>query len=335
MKRALVCITAWCILTGGTCWSQDIVLEPLFGFWKFTRQEASTSSYYVLNVYSPELTAVRGKSEGIEDTGTTRDVWAYYNDVSGKYRLIDTVSSFETDIWEFSIDGTTATGVCYHSSSGSTVAVPAEGTRMGDRDPNYPPAVPGNPTPLEGAFNLPLDSVSLSWDCTDPDTDDTLFYDVHFGPQDNLSLAWEHKNITRTSATFSDLSAATTYSWKVVARDEYQGETEGPVWHFTTLELIEPEDTEPDPGPDPGQDNESSASCPVERVLQDDPESLESLRQFRDKTLMNATAGRALIALYYKTAPFVCRALEQYPPLGRTCKTVLKALVPAVKNIPD
>jgi hypothetical protein len=314
----------------GTCWGQDANLEPLFGFWKFASEGLSSARYYVLNVYSPEETAVKGKSEGIEESGASREVWAYYNSDTEKYRLIDRVTDSDINIWEFDIDGTTATGVCYQETSGSITKYPAEGMRMGDRSPNHPPSVPSNPTPIEGAFNLPLTSVTVAWDCSDPDSNATIYYDVYFGTKENLYLQGKNKNITVKSATFTSLSPATTYSWKVIAIDEQQGEAEGPAWHFTTVESVS-EAVEPEP--DQGTDEPDNETCPASLLFEDDPDSIEVLRQFRDDKLMKTKAGRSLVKLYYKTAPAVLQTLKENPETRKIGKTVLKALMSVIKSI--
>ncbi|WP_367363218.1 hypothetical protein [Mesotoga sp.] len=44
---------------------------------------------------------------------------------------------------------------------------------------NYPPSIPANPDPSDGAYNVPL-TTSLSWTCNDPENDPVV-YDVYFG----------------------------------------------------------------------------------------------------------------------------------------------------------
>jgi V8-like Glu-specific endopeptidase len=55
-------------------------------------------------------------------------------------------------------------------------------------------------------------------------------YEVHLGPAGGLVLQGETQD---TTWALEDLLPETTYSWKVVAKDEC-GETEGPTWTFTT-----------------------------------------------------------------------------------------------------
>ena len=87
--------------------------------------------------------------------------------------------------------------------------------KLGTRDPNYPPSVPSDPTPIEGAYNLPGSSVTLEWECSDADNDSNLTYDVYLGMSDEPSLVMQ--DITIDSATFESLRPATTYSWKIIA----------------------------------------------------------------------------------------------------------------------
>jgi len=95
---------------------------------------------------------------------------------------------------------------------------------------NKAPIAPSNPSPSNNATNQPL-TVTLSWDCSDPDGD-AITYDVYFGTSSNppkLSTNQSGKTLSK-----GNLSAGTTYYWKVVAKDSKGGTIEGPVWSFTT-----------------------------------------------------------------------------------------------------
>jgi len=98
--------------------------------------------------------------------------------------------------------------------------------------PNDPPNPPANPFPEGGATGVPV-SASLSWSSSDPNPDNTLRYDVYFGPGDEPVLV--SQNQAATSYPLSGLTPGTTYAWKIIARDNYGAETEGDVWHFTTI----------------------------------------------------------------------------------------------------
>jgi uncharacterized protein (TIGR02145 family) len=97
--------------------------------------------------------------------------------------------------------------------------------------PNSPPDAPSDPAPPDGSSGQ-SPSVMLGWSCADPDSD-ALTYDVYFAssnPPDTMVSS------SQTGTTFgaSGLSGATTYYWKVVARDTHADTTSGPVWSFTT-----------------------------------------------------------------------------------------------------
>ncbi|MFO8130270.1 MAG: FISUMP domain-containing protein [Bacteroidales bacterium] len=97
-------------------------------------------------------------------------------------------------------------------------------------DTNQPPGIPSNPTPKDGSTGQSL-SFTASWTCTDPNQD-PLTYDVYLGISDPPALVQEH-SITNTYDV-SNLQLNTTYYWKIVARDDKDLTTEGPVWEFTT-----------------------------------------------------------------------------------------------------
>jgi alpha-tubulin suppressor-like RCC1 family protein len=86
------------------------------------------------------------------------------------------------------------------------------------------PAVPGNPSPANGATGVPVSS-ALTWTCTGATS-----YDVFFGPTSSPPYAG---NTTHTVYTPQGMAAARTYYWRVVAKNS-AGSTASPVWSFTT-----------------------------------------------------------------------------------------------------
>ncbi len=73
-------------------------------------------------------------------------------------------------------------------------------------------------------------SVTLSWQTSDPDSDE-LRYDIYFGTdRQSLQLAG---TTTETTHTETDLSSSATYYWRIIAHD-WKSRTIGPVWEFTT-----------------------------------------------------------------------------------------------------
>ncbi len=102
---------------------------------------------------------------------------------------------------------------------------------------NLPPYAPENPIPAEDAYNIPVDAV-LSWDGGDPNQDDTVYYDVYLeanNPEPSVKVSNEQ---TSTSYQGIDLNYETDYYWKIIARDSENAITEGPVWHFKTVDNI-------------------------------------------------------------------------------------------------
>ncbi len=119
--------------------------------------------------------------------------------------------------------------------------------------PNQPPYVPSSPSPSNGAINIPV-TADLSWTGGDPDTGDTVTYDVFFG-----TSTTPPKVLSNTSATTYDpgtLLYSTIYHWKIVAWDNHGASTQGPAWSFTT-HVNQPPNTPSNPSPINGASNVS------------------------------------------------------------------------------
>jgi len=98
---------------------------------------------------------------------------------------------------------------------------------------NHPPAVPSSPSPVNGATDQPL-SITLSWQCSDPDGD-TLSFDIYFGTQQDPPLISSNQH--ETSYQPGQLQYNSTYYWRVVAKDENNNMISGPIWSFSTPNL--------------------------------------------------------------------------------------------------
>ena len=95
---------------------------------------------------------------------------------------------------------------------------------------NNPPYDPSNPYPANNEFDVPINNISLSWSCYDPE-DDSLTYDVYFGTTDQPEMI---NNYDENEFYLSNLDYDTTYYWQIVAHDENFRTTIGPIWCFTT-----------------------------------------------------------------------------------------------------
>ncbi|MDP8207574.1 MAG: LamG-like jellyroll fold domain-containing protein [Candidatus Electryonea clarkiae] len=99
---------------------------------------------------------------------------------------------------------------------------------------NHPPEAPFYPNPADTSVDIAT-TTSLSWQCYDQDTNDTLSYNVYFGEEaDNPELV----SIGRLTKSYTPegLETSTTYYWKILAKDNHDGATVGDVWSFTTAE---------------------------------------------------------------------------------------------------
>jgi len=72
----------------------------------------------------------------------------------------------------------------------------------------------------------------LAWSGGDPDSPDTVTYDVYFGTSSTPSVvSMDQSSAVHDPGTLAD---NTLYYWRIVARDNHGLETEGPVWSFDT-----------------------------------------------------------------------------------------------------
>ena len=97
---------------------------------------------------------------------------------------------------------------------------------------NHPPNIPGNPSPTQGDTGVSI-TPTLTWTGGDPDSGDTVAYDVYFGTGSNPALA--SSNLSAASYIPGTLAYSTTYYWKVVVTDSHGAQNTGPVWSFTTI----------------------------------------------------------------------------------------------------
>jgi hypothetical protein len=100
-----------------------------------------------------------------------------------------------------------------------------------------PPAAPGspsNPNPADGATGIAY-SGNLTWDFGG----NTDTYDLWFGPAGSMTKVVDNQPAGASgSYPYAGLSNNTTYEWQVVGRNSAKAETTGPLWSFTTMNLV-------------------------------------------------------------------------------------------------
>ena len=98
---------------------------------------------------------------------------------------------------------------------------------------NQPPYKPSNPSPFDGATNVSI-TADLSWTGGDPDSWDTVTYDVYFEAGDNTPDELVSANQTETTYDLGALNYSTHYYWKIAAKDKWGKSTISDVWDFTS-----------------------------------------------------------------------------------------------------
>jgi FlaG/FlaF family flagellin (archaellin) len=108
----------------------------------------------------------------------------------------------------------------YHFTTGSEIT-------------NSPPEL-SYIAPIDNEVDLELET-SLNWTATDVDRDN-ITYDVYFG--DSVPPPLVIKNQTEITYELPLLEYETTYYWLIIAWDENNASTIGPIWEFTTALYI-------------------------------------------------------------------------------------------------
>ena len=75
--------------------------------------------------------------------------------------------------------------------------------------------------------------------------------------------------------------------------------------------------------------------CPAKMVFENDTETLDLLRSFRDKVLSTTPEGRRWTAFYYRYAELISDLLEKSPALRRQSRAALEGLLPNIGLLVD
>ena len=167
---------------------------------------------------------------------TDVDAWIIKTDSSGTMEWDMVLGGSDPDdaqsVWQTSDGGYIVTGFTRSYSNGGE-----EDVWLVKLKYNEPPNEPSNPDPYDGEIDVDADA-DLSWDGGDPDSDDTVMYDVYFGdssPPDFVESIGPYP-ASQTSISYDPgtMDTITTYYWQIVAEDNHEESTEGPIWDFTT-----------------------------------------------------------------------------------------------------
>ena len=111
------------------------------------------------------------------------------------------------------------------------VLLVSSGLSLADESLINPPNIPSEPHPEDGAIDIGI-KTHLSWTGGDPDAGDKAVYDIYFGTEPEPELLAIDLQMPNYNPDI--LEKNTQYYWKVIARDENQDTTSGPIWTFTT-----------------------------------------------------------------------------------------------------
>ncbi len=94
--------------------------------------------------------------------------------------------------------------------------------------------IPYAPTLISPQLNeITNNNTLLEWSAKDEDDNDTLSFDLYLGT-DRTNLEIKAQNISSTSYTINDLTNNQEYFWKIVVKDNKNGQAIGQIWNFKT-----------------------------------------------------------------------------------------------------
>jgi hypothetical protein len=98
---------------------------------------------------------------------------------------------------------------------------------------NQRPNTPSNPSPKIHSIGIDINA-DLSWIGGDPDSDDTVKYDVYFEAENStpdVLVSYHQSDVSYIPGT---MNYNTKYYWRIVAVDNHGDSITGPIWDFTT-----------------------------------------------------------------------------------------------------
>ena len=135
---------------------------------------------------------------------------------------------------------------------------------------NQPPLQPSQPSPDHHASAIAIDG-DLTWEGGDPDSGDSVTYDIYFGTEHPPTLQMSHGSETTYDPGI--LSYSTVYYWQIISWDTELASTEGDIWSFTTqAEPVVNSPPESPTDPKPTHDAVDVSCTPTLQVVVSDPD---------------------------------------------------------------
>ena len=101
---------------------------------------------------------------------------------------------------------------------------------------NQVPNKPKNPYPADSSENIDTNVIMvLSWQCSDPDPNDTVKYDVYISNTLPVGGTPIVTDLFNPSYGLGIVAPSTNYYWKVVAKDNHGGSATSNTWRFKTM----------------------------------------------------------------------------------------------------
>ena len=122
---------------------------------------------------------------------------------------------------------------------------------------NDPPYMPNTPYPENNAEDIEIET-TITWQGGDPNPGDSVVYDVYFGTEFPLEKVSDDQ--PQKSYDPGPLEFGKTYYWQIISMDNHGSSTEGPNWHFTTM-------NEPNEPPEISDENPSHGSANIKVTL--------------------------------------------------------------------
>jgi len=178
-----------------------------------------------------------------------------------------------------------------------------EGGKLTKNVKTSPPYIPASPSPSDGSTGQSVDVV-LSWSGGDPDSGDTVTYDIYFEANDSTPDQLISIGQSGTTCNPGTLNPSTHYYWKIVAMDNHGAFNFSPVWDFSTTEIT------PKQGGISGKVTESDGITPISGALVEVLEEFSSPPMGRDVlgagttgtdgkyTISNLSAGKYYVRAF-------------------------------------